>query len=44
MGHKARCTNKNRSIEKIHESMVKKCADSNGKDVIAMVIADYDEI
>ena len=41
MGHKARCTNQNKAIEKIHERMAKKCADSNGKDVIAMVIADY---
>ena len=38
MGHKARCTNQNRAI---HENMVKKCADSNGKDVVTMVVADY---
>ena len=41
MGHKSRCTNQNQAIEKIHEKMVKKCADSNGKDIVAMVIADY---
>ena len=41
MGHKARCTNQNQSIEKIHEGMGKNCADSNGKDVIAIVIVDY---
>ena len=41
MAHKARCTNQNHAIEEIHLKMKKTCIDSNGKDIVALMIGDY---
>ena len=41
MAHKARCTNQNHAIEEIHQKMKKTCIDSNGKNIVALMIGDY---
>ena len=41
MAHKARCTNQNHAIEEIHQNMKKMCIDSNGKQIVALMIGDY---
>ena len=41
MAHKARCSNQNNAIEEIHQKMKQDCINSNGKDVVALMIGDY---
>ena len=40
MSHKARCNNENYAIDKIHAKMKQKHTDSNGKNIIALIIGD----
>ena len=41
MSHKARYTNQNYAIDEIHAKMKQKCADSNGRNIIALMIGDF---
>ena len=41
MAHKVRCSNQNNAIEEIHQKMKQDCINSNGKDVVALMIGDY---
>ncbi len=41
MAHKARNSNQNRAIEKIHENMKESCVKLKGKNVIATMIGDF---
>ena len=41
MSHKARCTNQNVAIDKIHQKMKDTCISSNGKKIITLMIGDY---
>ena len=41
MSHKARCTNQNFAIDEIHAKMKQKCTESNGRNIIALMIGDF---
>ena len=41
MSHKARCTNQNVAIDKIHQKMKDTCIRSNCKTITALMIGDY---
>ena len=41
MTHKVRCTNQNYVIDEIHQKMKNTCIDSNGKNIVALMIGDY---
>ena len=41
MSHKARRTNQNYAIDKIHTKMKKKCTDSKERNIIALMIGDF---
>ena len=41
ISHKARRTNQNYAIDKIHTKMKKKCTDSKERNIIALMIGDF---
>ena len=41
MAHNARCSDQNNSIEDIHQEMKRDYINSNGKDVVALMIGNY---
>ena len=41
MGHKMRCKNQQISIANIHKTMIQRLMDSDGKDILSLVVADF---